>query len=59
MFTTSPANLVLSYETYFDLFTSQFARRVIYLNRETGTNLHCKIARGKQKKTIELVRNNA
>ena len=30
-----------------------------YLNRETGTNLHCKIARAKQKKTIELVRNNA
>ena len=30
-----------------------------YWNRETVTNKSCKIARGKQKKTIELVHNSA
>ena len=30
-----------------------------YLNRETDTNKLCKIAGGKQKKTMELVHNSA
>ena len=31
----------------------------VYLNRETDTNKKCKITRGKQEKTIELVHNGA
>ena len=38
---------------------SQRVLEGFYLNRETDTNKWCKIAKGKQKKTIELVHNSA
>ena len=38
---------------------SQRVLEWFYLNREIDTNKWCKIAKGKQKKTIELVHNSA